>query len=90
MVVKDILRYKQKGDRTEHWVKERNKSKKVEYSNLLSIPITTWGSSLGSVTTNTATQIQVLQSQQAQQQYQQYYQPVQYSNGFGNFVSSGL
>jgi len=71
MVVKDILRYKQKGDRTEHWVKERNNSKKVDYSSTLTFTTPNWmmgsGSSVSTVSSGTATQIQALQSQQMQQ-----------------------
>jgi len=60
MVVKDILRYKQKGDRTEHWVKERNKPKGPgQYPMFFTAPMTQqW--MMGSGTSTAATQMQAL------------------------------
>lgn len=72
MAVKEMLKYKQRGDRTEHWVREGSKTSSAPsgggWATMTVSPIQ-WAQGLGTAV-GTATQAQIpLQQQQMYQQY---------------------
>ena len=66
MAVKDILKYRQKGDRTEHWVREGNKQPKSYGVGVIG---GNWATALGTAANTATMQMYAQQAQIAQQQW---------------------